>query len=226
MSARERILARVRAAAGHRAPHPGRYAAPALPGDPASFARTLAAAGGALLGPVAQAELGATVAECVQALAPGERVVAGRSARAWLRGAPFSFEVAAENATASAFEDVAVAILRGRVAVAENGAVALLEEDLPQRSLAFLCAHLVLLVERGALVPDLHTAVARLGGAAGAHVSWIAGPSKTADIEQTLVLGAHGPLSLDVVMVEGPPDGAGGSGAAGRADDAPWGLDP
>ncbi|MDX1649416.1 MAG: LUD domain-containing protein, partial [Myxococcota bacterium] len=179
----------------------------ALPADPETFGRALSAAGGALVGPVPYAALGAGVAELVGSLAGGERVVAARAATAWLRGAPFSFEVAASDAAPASFADVAVAILRGEVAVAESGAVALLASDAPARSLAFLCAHLVLLVERERLVPDLHAAFAALPEEAwrGHHLTWVAGPSKTADIEQTLVLGAHGPLTLDVVMVESGP---------------------
>jgi L-lactate dehydrogenase complex protein LldG len=33
---------------------------------------------------------------------------------------------------------------------------------------------------------------------------FVAGPSKTADIEQILVIGAHGPRSLTVLLVPSP----------------------
>ena len=50
-------------------------------------------------------------------------------------------------------------------------------------------------------VEDLHAAFAALppDALAGHHLTWISGPSKTADIEQTLVLGAHGPRALAVL---------------------------
>jgi L-lactate dehydrogenase complex protein LldG len=34
------------------------------------------------------------------------------------------------------------------------------------------------------------------------NVNWITGPSRTADIEQTLLLGAHGPQRLHIVIVD------------------------
>jgi len=37
-------------------------------------------------------------------------------------------------------------------------------------------------------------------------VSWVTGPSRSADIEQTLLLGAHGPQRLHIVIVDEPQD--------------------
>jgi L-lactate dehydrogenase complex protein LldG len=34
-------------------------------------------------------------------------------------------------------------------------------------------------------------------------VNWVTGPSRTADIEQTLLLGAHGPRRLHILLVDG-----------------------
>lgn len=36
-------------------------------------------------------------------------------------------------------------------------------------------------------------------------INWITGPSRTADIEQTLLLGAHGPKQLLAILVDGEP---------------------
>jgi L-lactate dehydrogenase complex protein LldG len=89
--------------------------------------------------------------------------------------------------------------------VAENGAVAILGTDVPERSLLHLAERLVLLVPATGLVPDLHSAFRALPEDAldAHHLTWIAGPSKTADIEQTLVHGAHGPRALAVLLHEG-----------------------
>ncbi|MEE8506129.1 MAG: LUD domain-containing protein, partial [Kiloniellales bacterium] len=44
-------------------------------------------------------------------------------------------------------------------------------------------------------------------------VNLITGPSRTADIEQTILLGAHGPRRLHIILVEDAPHGATGDGA-------------
>ena len=100
--------------------------------------------------------------------------------------------------------DVDLAILPGAFAVAENAAVWVTDAGLRQRAVAFICQHLVLVVPSTAIVHNMHEAYARLGSAAFASPSlgvFISGPSKTADIEQSLVIGAHGPRSLTVLLV-------------------------
>jgi L-lactate dehydrogenase complex protein LldG len=47
----------------------------------------------------------------------------------------------------------------------------------------------------------MHDAYKRIGLAPYTYGAFIAGPSKTADIEQSLVLGAHGPKSMTVFIL-------------------------
>ena len=44
------------------------------------------------------------------------------------------------------------------------------------------------------------------GGFMPRNVRLVTGPSRSADIEQTLELGAHGPRRLHVVLIEDDPD--------------------
>ncbi len=208
MSARAEILARLRAGSASHSARPGAYAPPALRSDVARFAELVLRVGGVAHGPVAAGEAPARVAALATEHAAGGRIVAAKGAHDLL--GPGSWELAQPAAAPASFENVAVAIASGRVGVAENGAIAVLESDAPQRALLFLCQHLILLLPAARSVPDRHAAFAALASELGAtpRMTWISGPSKTADIEQALVYGAHGPLTLDVVLIGDVPSEA------------------
>jgi L-lactate dehydrogenase complex protein LldG len=99
------------------------------------------------------------------------------------------------------YEDVDVAIFRPRLAVAENSALWITEDRMGVRVLPFITQHIVMLVDRTLLVPDMHAAYEKIGNTDYGFSTFIAGPSKTADIEQSLVLGAHGPRSMTIFLV-------------------------
>ncbi len=98
-------------------------------------------------------------------------------------------------------EQLELAIFEGKIGVAENGAVWVSEEQLVHRAAPFITQHLVLLIKQDQLVWNMHQAYEILGNKLPDFGLFIAGPSKTADIEQSLVLGAHGPVSLTVFLL-------------------------
>jgi len=202
VSAREEILARVRAAAAHAIAPPEPFEPARRRADFAAFAAQLAAAGGVALGPLREREAAARVAELCHAWAPGGRVLASDAALLRLGSGPW--RPVPSDAKPHALADVAVAILCGALGVAENGAVGLDGREARPRVLPVICERLVLLLETRRLVPDLHAALAQLpeGALAQPHFTFVAGPSKTADIEGELVLGAHGARELVVVGLE------------------------
>ncbi|WP_116106781.1 lactate utilization protein C [Lewinella sp. IMCC34191] len=95
---------------------------------------------------------------------------------------------------------VDLAILPARVGVAENGAMWVSETEAVHRILPFITQHLILLLDRQDLVGTMHEAYRKIRVNDTGFGVFIAGPSKTADIEQSLVIGAHGPRSLVVCL--------------------------
>jgi len=110
-------------------------------------------------------------------------------------------------------DNVDLAVVPGQLAVAENGAVWVTDAGLKHRAILFVSRQLVLVVPAGELVNNMHEAYERIADAAQSSflpVSerrpgfgvFISGPSKTGDIEQIMVIGAHGPRSLTVFLVD------------------------
>jgi L-lactate dehydrogenase complex protein LldG len=98
------------------------------------------------------------------------------------------------------FSKLDLAILKGQFGVAENGAIWLDDSELRLRAIPFITEHLVIVISRDSLVATMHQAYDRIGDQHSGFGLFIAGPSKTADIEQSLVIGAHGAKSLMVVL--------------------------
>ncbi len=101
-------------------------------------------------------------------------------------------------------EQMDLAVLKGEFFVAENAAVWLPEPNMMNRSLPFITQHLVLVVDRDTLVPNMHVAYQHIDRESLTYGVFICGPSKTADIEQSLVVGAHGARSLTIILVTEP----------------------
>ncbi|MBO0940007.1 LUD domain-containing protein [Fibrella sp. HMF5335] len=96
---------------------------------------------------------------------------------------------------------VNLAIIEGQWAVAENGAIWVDEQHLPHRALPMITQFLAIVIHRTAIVPNMHNAYEQIRVNKTGFGTFIAGPSKTADIEQSLVIGAHGARSLVVYVL-------------------------
>jgi L-lactate dehydrogenase complex protein LldG len=96
------------------------------------------------------------------------------------------------------------AILSGQFGVAENGAIWATDANLRHRVIYFIAQHLALVIPADQIVDNMHQAYERLGFPKPGYGAFISGPSKTADIEQSLVIGAHGPRSLTVFCLQPP----------------------
>ena len=99
-------------------------------------------------------------------------------------------------------KDVDLVVLKGAFGVAENAAIWIPSNTLQYRVLPFITQHLVIVLDKSDIVLNMHQAYQKLDiQSANGFGVFISGPSKTADIEQSLVIGAHGSRSLLVVFM-------------------------
>jgi len=99
-------------------------------------------------------------------------------------------------------ENVDIALMKAQFGVSENGSVWVTEAEYKVRAFPFICQHLAVVLSRNDLVPYMHEAYQKISGQQYGFGLFIAGPSKTADIEQSLVLGAHGPKTMTVFLTQ------------------------
>jgi L-lactate dehydrogenase complex protein LldG len=92
--------------------------------------------------------------------------------------------------------------LKATLGVAENGSVWLYESQMGNRLLPFICQNLVLVINKKDIVTTMHHAYQQIDIAKEGFGVFIAGPSKTADIEQSLVIGAHGARTATIYVLE------------------------
>jgi len=99
-------------------------------------------------------------------------------------------------------EDVELTLVKAHFGVAENSALWVTDDILGQRVSTFIPQYLAIIVNKKDMVSTMHQAYERIGNQEYGFGTFIAGPSKTADIEQSLVLGAHGARGLVVFLME------------------------
>jgi L-lactate dehydrogenase complex protein LldG len=107
-------------------------------------------------------------------------------------------------------EKVSAGITGCDALIAQTGSVLLTARSGGGRALSVLPGHHVVIAAASQLVPDLPAAFELLERKYAPNfpsfMTFITGPSRTGDIERVLVLGAHGPRKLTVIMVGGQAD--------------------
>lgn len=118
-------------------------------------------------------------------------------------------EIDSRNINPLAVEDphqlsgVDVAVLPAEFGVAENGAVWLPGSSLgPNRAIFVIAQYVVLVLNANQIVSNMHQAYARVRMERPGFGLFLSGPSKTADIEQSLVIGAHGARSCTLFLID------------------------
>jgi len=99
-------------------------------------------------------------------------------------------------------QDVELNVIKSHFGVAENSALWVTDDVLGQRVSPFIAQYLAVIVHKKDILATMHQAYERIGNQEYGFGTFIAGPSKTADIEQSLVLGAHGARGLIVFLLD------------------------
>ncbi|BDG07052.1 LutC/YkgG family protein [Anaeromyxobacter paludicola] len=194
MDSRRAILEALRRAGAPAVPAPP-HPAPIRYADPErQFAEALVAVGGRFFRAPDAAGLSAQLAG-LEPFASARRMVS------LVPGVGRSDLDLSQAADPHALEGLDYAVLPGELGVAENGAVWVAGDRLPLRGLFVVPQHLAIVVPAGALVHTMQDAYARISFSGRGFGVFVSGPSKTADIEQALVIGAHGARSCAVGMV-------------------------
>lgn len=113
-----------------------------------------------------------------------------------------------EAGTPSSVADAPAGLSSAELAIAETGSVLLAENSLEARVVSMLTLTHFVLVEASSLVPMLDDAgkvlqqLTKVGPDQRHYISFVTGPSRTADIERTLTIGVQGPKVLCVLVVD------------------------
>lgn len=100
-----------------------------------------------------------------------------------------------------------VSVAHAFAAIAETGTLALVSGPGNPTTLNFLPENAIVVVDAKDVAGDLETVLDRVrktygGGVLPRTLNLVTGPSRSGDIEQTIILGAHGPRALHIIVVE------------------------
>jgi L-lactate dehydrogenase complex protein LldG len=172
------------------------------------FARMLEAAAGTMARIKDAADVPGAIAALLRANNLPLAVRRGADPR--LAALPWEREGALTVGTGPSRGDDLVAVSHAFAGVAESGTLLLVSGPDNPTTLNFLPDLHVVLLAAADIVGDYEAAWGRVrerfGNALPRTVNMITGPSRSADIEQTLILGAHGPRQLHVIVVGEVPD--------------------
>ena len=107
------------------------------------------------------------------------------------------FEVTREAAA-----EAKVGISQMDWAISDTGTLVQNATAVEQRLVSTLPEIHIALIASHKMVPDLATALSRINPNDAAYLTFITGPSRTADIERVLTIGVHGPERLIIVLVD------------------------
>lgn len=196
MSRKDEILGRIRAAIGTRYDMPALDdIAPITYPDPlAAFKASSKVAGSE----VVELESGDTVDSIIRKRFPSAGTIASNLPEVSIANLnPDTVD------SAAALDGTDVGVIRGELGVAENGCI-WIPQAMKEKAVCFISEHLVILLPKDKIVNNMHEAYKLIDPSAYGYGTFISGPSKTADIAQTLVMGAQAARSVTVILTLPP----------------------
>ena len=94
-----------------------------------------------------------------------------------------------------------VGVINGEIGVAENACV-WVPQTMKEKAVCFISENLVIILHKSSIVDNMHEAYKAIHMTNYGFGSFISGPSKTADIEQSLVMGAQAARSVTIVLID------------------------
>ena len=105
-------------------------------------------------------------------------------------------------------EKANIGITFSDITLAESGTVTLLNDKNNSRTISLLPSHYIAIIPKETIVPRMSHATRIIhernknGEIIPSCVSFITGPSNSADIELNLVVGVHGPVKATYIVIE------------------------
>ena len=114
-----------------------------------------------------------------------------------------AYDFTIDDHKASLFNDYPAAVSSSRCAISVTGSIVLWPDENEPRTLSLVPPVHFVIVDANTLYPDFQSLIEQQQWQNNlpTNVVFISGPSKTADIQQTLAYGAHGPKELIVLLL-------------------------
>jgi L-lactate dehydrogenase complex protein LldG len=106
------------------------------------------------------------------------------------------------NERKSRLAEITTALTKAAFAVADMGSVVFIYDRSRTSQPYFLSDCVIVLVSKSDLVANHFTLLEKLDPVEAKNMVFVTGPSRTADIEKILILGAHGPRRLVILLLD------------------------
>lgn len=191
MSSREDILARLRKNTRLTFDKPEVHIQGILYDDPVEqFIHIATTAGGAKL---MQLKVGDDINEKIREAYPEAKVISSNVPGVKADRNPDTV------AEAQDLDGTDVGVIQGEIGVAENACI-WIPQTMKEKAICFISENLVILLSRCNIVNNMHEAYQRIHFNDYGFGTFISGPSKTADIEQSLVYGAQAARGVTILL--------------------------